>query len=80
MLNKKENAMVRRFFKLWKEIGDQLFYESLMMELFCFFETFQNNGQKSMVTLCDIETFKNIGISFLKMMEMIVIHEIKKKN
>lgn len=59
--NRKEKAMVRGFLKLWEEDGDQIFYTALMMDLLRLFERFQKDGQKSMVTLCDIETSKNIA-------------------
>jgi len=39
------------------------------MDLLRLFERFQKDGQKSMVTLCDIETSKNIAISSLELME-----------
>lgn len=67
--NKKEKAIVKGFLKLWKEDGDQLFYTSLMMDLLRIFKNFQKDGQKSMVTICDIETSKNIAISSLELME-----------
>lgn len=67
--NKKEKVMVREFFKLWKENGDQLFYTFLMMDLLRLFEKFQTDSQKLMITLCDIETSKNITISSLKLMK-----------
>ncbi|KAE9524081.1 hypothetical protein AGLY_015446 [Aphis glycines] len=67
--NKKEKAIVRGFLKLWKEDGDQLFYTALMMDVLRLFKRFQKDGQKSMVTLCDIETSKNIAISSLELME-----------
>jgi len=40
-----------------------------MIDVLRLFERFQKDGQKSMVTLCDIETSKNIAISSLELME-----------
>lgn len=67
--NRKEKAMVRGFLKVWEEDGDQIFYTALMIDLLRLFERFQKDGQKSIVTLCDIETSKNIAISSLELME-----------
>lgn len=67
--NIKEKAIVRGFLKVWEEDGDQIFYTALMMDLLRLFERFQKDGQKSMVTLCDIETSKNLAISSLELME-----------
>ncbi|KAL4144148.1 hypothetical protein QTP88_006374 [Uroleucon formosanum] len=67
--NRKEKAIVRGFLKVWEEDGDQIFYTALIMDLLRLFERFQKDGQKSMVTLCDIKTFKNIAISSLELIE-----------
>lgn len=56
--NKTEKSTVKGFLKLWKEGGDQQYYTALMMDILRQFEKLQKEGQKSMTTLCDIETKK----------------------
>jgi len=56
--NKTEKSTVKGFLKLWKEGGDQEYYTALMMDILRQFEKLQKECQKSMTTLCDIETKK----------------------
>ncbi|KAE9521328.1 hypothetical protein AGLY_018271 [Aphis glycines] len=55
--------------KHWNNIVTADAETTLMMDVLRLFKRFQKDGQKSMVTLCDIETSKNIAISFLELME-----------
>lgn len=63
--NKTEKATVKGFFNLWKEGGDQEYYTALMMDILRQFEKLQKEGQKSMTTLCDIETTKTAVLESL---------------
>ncbi|KAE9527914.1 hypothetical protein AGLY_012738 [Aphis glycines] len=56
--NKSEKSTAKGFLKLWKEGGDQEYYTALMMDILRQFEKLQKQGQKSMTTLCDVETTK----------------------
>lgn len=58
-VNKIEKTTAKGFLKLWKEGGDQEYYTVIMIDVLRQFEKIsKKKGQKSMTTLCDIETTK----------------------
>lgn len=61
--------MVKGFLNLWKEGGDKEYYTALMMDILHQFEKLQKEGQKSMTTLCDIETTKIAVLESLSVIE-----------
>ncbi|XP_025413676.1 uncharacterized protein LOC112685865 [Sipha flava] len=63
--NKTEKSVAKGFLNLWKEGGDQEYYTALMMDILYQFEKLQKEGQKSMTTLCDIETTKTAVLASL---------------
>lgn len=67
--SKVEKATARGFMRLWQKEGDQQLLTSLMLDILRQIERLQKESQRSMVTLPDIETTKEIIVTSLSLME-----------